>query len=298
MGADLDADFDYDAAFSRNIGWLTRNEQRVLKTKRIAIAGMGGVGGRHLLALTRLGIGGFNIADFDIFDIVNFNRQAGATVSNIGKSKVLVLAGMAHEINPELNIQQFPEGVNELNVHDFLRNVDLYVDGLNFFAIAARRLVFEACHRLNIPAITAAPLGMGAAVLVFMPGRMSFEQYFCLDGCDEEEMFIRFLLGLSPAMLQRGYLVDPTQVDFIKHKGPSTGAACQLCAGLAAVEALKVLLERGGVYAVPWGYQFDAYCHRLVKTWRPWGNRNMLQKIALRMARKQLEYIKNRSVGS
>ena len=67
--------FNYHQAFSRNIGWVTAEEQELLRHKRVAIAGMGGVGGIHLLTLARLGIGAFHIADFDVFDIVNFNRH-------------------------------------------------------------------------------------------------------------------------------------------------------------------------------------------------------------------------------
>jgi len=55
--------FNYKNAFSRNLGWVTEEEQSSLQNKRIAIAGMGGVGGTHLLTLTRLGIGRFNISD-------------------------------------------------------------------------------------------------------------------------------------------------------------------------------------------------------------------------------------------
>jgi len=164
----------------------------------------------------------------------------------------------------------------------------LYVDSLDFFAISARRAIFAACHRLGIPAITAAPLGMGAAVLVFLPDKMSFEQYFCLEGQNEQEMLIRFLLGLSPAMLQHGYLVDPSQINLLQRKAPSTIMACQLCCGLAETEALKILLGRGKLLVAPWGYQFDAYRNKFVKTWRPGGNRNILQWIGLRAARKML----------
>lgn len=280
--------FDYETAFSRNIGWVTEAEQTSLRNKRIAIAGMGGVGGGHLLTLARLGIGAFNIADFDSFEIANFNRQAGATVSSLEKPKVEVLTRMAQDINPDLTICQFKEGVSEANIDDFLKDVDLYVDGLDFFALSARRAVFAACHRLGIPAVTAAPLGMGAAVLVFMPGKMSFEEYFCLEGHDEQEMLIRFLVGLSPAMLQTGYLVDPSRVDFLKRKSPSTIMGCQLCCGLAATEALKILLERGKIIAAPHGYHFDAYKNKFSQTWRPGGNRNVLQQIALQMARRIL----------
>jgi tRNA A37 threonylcarbamoyladenosine dehydratase len=57
--------FSYAQAFDRNIGWVTEPEQQLLRAKRIAIAGLGGVGGAHLLTLARLGIGGFHLADFD-----------------------------------------------------------------------------------------------------------------------------------------------------------------------------------------------------------------------------------------
>ncbi|MFA7667476.1 MAG: ThiF family adenylyltransferase, partial [Burkholderiaceae bacterium] len=48
--------FDYRRAFARNIGWLREDEQQTLRGKRVAIAGMGGVGGFHLLTLARLGV--------------------------------------------------------------------------------------------------------------------------------------------------------------------------------------------------------------------------------------------------
>ena len=54
--------FNYQSAFSRNLGWVTEGEQELLATKRIAIAGLGGVGGSHLLTLSRLGITQFNIS--------------------------------------------------------------------------------------------------------------------------------------------------------------------------------------------------------------------------------------------
>ncbi|HOB44582.1 MAG TPA: ThiF family adenylyltransferase [Zoogloea sp.] len=280
--------FRYEEAFSRNIGWVTEAEQAALRGKRIAIAGAGGVGGVHLLTLARLGVGAFNIADMDTFDLVNFNRQAGAMMSTVGRPKVEVMAEMARDINPELDIRIFGKGVDAANLGDFLDGVDIYVDGLDFFAFQARRDTFRACYERGIPAVTAAPLGMGTAVLSFLPGRMSFEEYFRFEGCDEDEMAVRFVLGLSPAMLNRGYLVDSSRVNFSERRGPSTAAACQLCAGVTAVEVLKILLGRGKVLCAPWGFQFDAFRNRYVKTWRPGGNLNPLQQIGLFIARRQL----------
>ena len=281
--------FDYHTAFSRNIGWVTREEQDLLRTKRVAIAGLGGVGGSHLLTLTRLGIGAFNVADLDVFELANFNRQAGAYLSTIGQPKTDVLVRMAKDINPELDIKVFDQGVDAGNVDAFLDGVDAYVDGLDYFAVDARRLVFAKCAELAIPATTAAPLGMGAAVLNFLPGNMSFEEYFRLEGHDEMEQLIRFLVGLSPAMLQRGYLMVREAVDLAAHRGPSTPMACEICAGMAGAEVLKVLLGRGEVLAAPWGRQFDGYRGRMVRTWRVGGNRNPIQLLAVRVAKYMLK---------
>jgi len=285
----MNTTFNYETAFSRNIGWLTEKEQQSLRNKRIAIAGMGGVGGSHLLTLTRLGIGKFNIADFDSFEVANFNRQAGANMETVGRQKAESLAKQAKQINPELDIKIFSSGVNNENLSEFLTDVDLYVDGLDFFVLDIRRKVFGFCYQNNIPAITAAPLGMGTALLNFLPGKMSFEDYFKLEGHSETEQQIRFLLGLSPAMLQRNYLADPAAVDFKNKKGPSTPMACELCAGLAATQALKILTNRGKLLSAPSGLHFDAYRNKMVKTWRPWGNDNPVQKVGLAIARFQLK---------
>lgn len=280
--------FLYEEAFSRNIGWVTREEQASLEHKRVAIAGLGGVGGLHLLALCRLGIAHFHLADFDRFDLVNFNRQAGAAVSTLGHKKLDVMILQARDINPGLDITGFADGVTRDNLDAFLDGVDLYVDGLDFFAFEARQQVFAACAAKGIPAVTAAPLGMGTAVLSFLPGSMSFDDYFRLNDGPEAEKPLRFLMGLAPARLQMGYLADPSTVDLANRKGPSTIMACQLCAGVAATEALKILLDRGPVRAAPRGYHFDAYRNKLALTWRPGGNRNPLQRAVIALAKRKL----------
>lgn len=284
----MTAAFDYSTAFSRNIGWVTEAEQQQLSEKRVAIAGMGGVGGFHLLTLARLGIQHFHIADLDTFELANFNRQAGATMGSIGLHKAEVLGQMVREINSEATITVFPDGVAQDNLSAFFTGVDLYVDGLDFFAFAAREMVFAYCHERGIPATTVAPLGISAALLNFLPGHMSFEDYFQLAGHSELEKSVRFLVGLAPALLHRHYLADKTRVDLKARKGPSTIMACQLCAGVAASEALKILLQRGKIWSAPHGIQFDGYRNKLAHTWRPSGNRNPINRIAIAIARRQL----------
>ena len=281
-------EFSYDEAFSRNLGWVTQAEQQRLKKSRVCIAGLGGVGGVYLLTLARLGIGAFSIADFDTYALANFNRQVGATMSSLDRPKIDVMLAMARDINPELDIRVFSDGLNPGNLDAFLDGGDVYLDGLDFFALDIRRRVFALCNSKGIPATTVAPLGMGAALLNFIPGRMTFEQYFRLDGRDADEQALRFLVGLSPALLQMSYLVDPSRVDLASRRGPSTVIGVQLCSGIAATQVLKLVLRRGRVVTAPRGLHFDAYRNRLSQTWRPGGNHNPLQRALLAVARRRL----------
>lgn len=281
--------FDYNTAFSRNFGWVTHDEQQRLRNTRVAIGGLGGVGGFHLLTLARLGVGHFSVADFDTFDLVNFNRQVGATMSTLGRPKADVMRAMVRDINPEAEIKVFEQGVQPENIDEFLEGADLYIDGLDFFVFGARQKTFAACRTRGIPAITAAPLGMGTAVLCFLQNSMSFDDYFGFEGCDDDEKALRFLVGLAPAGLHRPYLVEPSSLNLAARRGPSTNMACQLCAGAAGTEALKILLQRGQVRPAPWGYQFDAFRQRIVRTWRPGGHRNPLQQLLLALGRKALK---------
>jgi hypothetical protein len=172
-------------------------------------------------------------------------------------------------------------------MEQFLSGVDLYVDGLDFFVLDIRAKLFALCAERGIPAITAAPLGMGAAVLTFLPGRMTFEEYFQLEGHTRNEQLLRFMVGLAPAVLHQAYLVEPSAVDLVNQRGPSTPMACEICAGIAGTQALKILLGRGDVIAAPRGLHFDAYRNKLVRTWRPGGNSNPLQRLILWLARRR-----------
>ncbi|WP_445766365.1 ThiF family adenylyltransferase [Rheinheimera sp.] len=267
--------FNYQQAFSRNIGWFTVEEQQKLQQSRIAIAGCGGVGGAHLLSLARLGIGQFSLADFDSFGIENFNRQVGANMSSIGRPKLAVMLEQLLSINPDADIRAFDIGINEHNLAEFMQGVDLYIDSLDFFAISIRRKVFAYCAEHNIPAVTAAPLGMGTAFLCFMPGQMSFEQYFGMEhAASLEEQYLRFYLGLAPAGLQSCYLVDPTTLNLAEKRGPSTIVGCTMGVAMATAYAAKILLGRGPLVCAPQGLHWDPYLNIAEQTDTPGGHLN------------------------
>lgn len=280
--------FSYDAAFSRNLGLVQPEEQLHLKESVVAVAGLGGVGGVHVTTLARLGISRFHLADFDSFEIHNFNRQAGAVVDSLGRGKVEVMAEQALSINPCAEVRKFPQGVTAENVETFLDGVDVVVDGLDFFAIGAREILYDAAERRKIPLVTAGPIGMSVAWLVFEPGGMSWRDYFRLDRAKTPlDKIILFALGLTPRATQLGYL-DPKHVDLPGHRGPSLSLAVQLCAGVAVGETLKLILKRGRRAPAPTYHQFDIYVGRYVTGKLRWGNSGWLQRIRFLIARRWL----------
>ena len=161
----------YAESFARNIGLLTVGQQERLRRSRVAVAGCGGGGGGYAAAMARAGVGAFTLADPDVFELVNVNRQYGATADTIGSPKADVMADVVRSINPEAEVTAMTEAVDEQNVGRFLAGADVVLDGIDFFAPDARRLVYRHARRLGIPVIVGGPIGWSAAWQVFPPRR-------------------------------------------------------------------------------------------------------------------------------
>lgn len=285
------APWSYTEAFSRNRGLISLDEQERLRTSRIAIAGMGGVGGVELMTLVRLGVGRFTIADPDTFEVANSNRQYGAAQSHVGRSKAEVMAEMARDVNPEVDIRVVCEPLGPENVDDFLRDADLFVDGIDFFQFDVRRLLFQTAASQGIWGITAGPIGFGTAWLLFDPDGMSFDRFFNItDGLDKIDKLVAFLIGICPKGLQMAYQLDLTHpdVEIKSGKAPSLGLGCQLAAAVVSTEAARLLLDRGKLRPVPYYHQFDPYVRGFVCGKLRGGNRNPIQRIKHRVLRNRL----------
>ena len=281
--------WSYEAAFQRNVGIFTQAEQDSLRNCRVAIAGMGGVGGGHLINLVRLGIGRFTIADPDVFEAANFNRQYGATISNLGRNKATAMGTLARDINPELDLRVMPEAVDERNIDKFLDDADLFVDGLDFFALRPRLLAFREARDRGIWGITTGPHACSAACISFSPTGMTFNRYFDVDdNSSDAELIAAFAIGTVPALLHLPYLDLASYFSPGSKKAASLGAACSLASGVLAIESAKVLLGRGGVRPAPWYMQFDSYRH-ICRAGRLWfGNRGVLQQMRRKMLLKKI----------
>jgi molybdopterin/thiamine biosynthesis adenylyltransferase len=235
-----------------------------------------------------MGVGHFHIADMDHFELPNFNRQVGATVSSLDRSKVDTMESMVLDINPSCELRGFSNGLTVDNVDEFLTGVDVVLDGLDYFAVDARKLMYKKTYERNIPVVAAGPIGCSAALLVFLPGKMTWHDYFAMDLAKTSiEQYVLFAIGTAPRATQMRYL-DRRYVSLKDKIGPSLSLAVELCAGVAAAETLKILLKRGTVYPAPYYQQFDAYRCTLARGKLRWGNRGPIQRLKFRLFRKML----------
>src|SRR6056297_2522778 len=119
----------YKGQIERNIGILSIQEQDVLRSSKVAVLGVGGIGAPLLLNLCYAGCQNFVIADFDKVERSNLNRQPYIE-KDIGKPKVEALAKKILDINPSCEIRKFL-AVSQQNIDKILRGVDVIVLSLD-----------------------------------------------------------------------------------------------------------------------------------------------------------------------
>ena len=129
-----------------------------LASKRVAVFGLGGVGGSVVEALARAGVGALDLIDHDVFDETNINRQALATHSAIGRPKVEVGRDRVLDINPDCVVRAhqcfyLPETRDQINFADF----DYVVDAVD--TVTGKLLLIEQAQAANTPIICAMGAG-------------------------------------------------------------------------------------------------------------------------------------------
>ena len=100
----------YEQMVSRNSGLVSAEEQSSLLRATMLVAGCGSIGGAVVEPLVRLGAGHLVLAEPDVYEAHNLNRQA-ATVADIGLNKADVLACSARQVNPRCRVEVVPEGI-------------------------------------------------------------------------------------------------------------------------------------------------------------------------------------------
>jgi len=139
--------------FNRVENLIGKENLKRLSTSKVAIFGVGGVGGFAIEALVRSGIGEVAIFDGDVVDITNLNRQIIADVNTVGLDKVEVVRERLLSINKNLKIQTkkifyLPENADEIDLSGF----DYIIDAVD--TVSAKLEIISRAKKLNIPVIS------------------------------------------------------------------------------------------------------------------------------------------------
>lgn len=144
--------------FQRTAMLLGQEGMKKLADARVAVFGIGGVGGYVVEGLVRSGIGALDIVDKDTVDITNLNRQIIATRSSIGRCKVDVMKERIQDINPECKVREYkcfylPETKDEFDFSKY----DYVVDAVD--TVTAKLQLVEQAKEAGIPIISSMGAG-------------------------------------------------------------------------------------------------------------------------------------------
>lgn len=154
--------------YIRNIPALTEQECALLRTKRVAVIGCGGLGGYLIEYLARIGFGTIRTVDGDVFEETNLNRQLLSEPSVIGRSKAEAAAARIRAVNPEIVVEAIPCFLNKANAAALISGCDAVLDALD--NISARKTLAKACAEAGIPYVYGAISGWVAQAGFSMPG--------------------------------------------------------------------------------------------------------------------------------
>lgn len=174
--------------------------QRALLDSRIAVIGAGGIGSPAILYLAAAGIGRLQVIDDDLVSLDNLQRQVLFTTPDVGRSKAEV-AGLAVErLNPDVRFTGVGTRLDQSNVAELLRNVDLVLDGSDNFA--TRLIVSDHCTAARLPLVSAAIGQFQAQIGTFRGWESDRPCYRCFVGnaFDAEDCDTCSELGLVGAM--------------------------------------------------------------------------------------------------
>ena len=144
--------------FSRTALLIGQEAIDKLQHSRVAIFGIGGVGGYVAEALARSGVGCFDLIDHDTVALTNLNRQIIATHATLGQPKVQVMAERIHAINPEAIVYVHQCFFLPENAHEFdFAQYDYIVDAVD--TVAAKIAIIIAAKAAGVPVISSMGAG-------------------------------------------------------------------------------------------------------------------------------------------
>ena len=233
--------------------------QEKLLAGRVLIVGAGGLGSPAALYLAAAGVGTLGLADGDVVDLSNLQRQIAHATPDVGCAKVESAAAKCRATNPDVTVRLHPEHLRADNALAMLQDYDFVIDGTDTFA--AKFLVADACHFAGKPYSHAGILRFEGQTMTVLPGRSAC--YRCLFGeppppgavpsCSQAGVLgvlagivgtiqaaeaVKYLLGIGDLLINRLLVFDALHMSF-RQVGFKRNPACFLCGSHPSITALR-----------------------------------------------------------
>jgi molybdopterin/thiamine biosynthesis adenylyltransferase len=268
------------------MGFWNEATQNALLETEVAIAGNGGTGNLFGMALARIGVQRFRIADPEVFDRVNSNRVMGARVDTIGRNKAEVLKEDILKINPDAVVVVYKEGINVDNIEDFLSSADIAFNGLELTkpelgTMLARQARNRKIGKIlaPIPMIDVEYIAHAGQCTVFNPySDMTFERFMGIRGGDSAPLdeVVGQVIDPSHYLAYLPAYGDLKTLEAIRNGSPlpSNMIGAGVAAQLGVSEVLKLVRKRVGERGIAPTYApemrwYDAYTNESGVTRHP-----------------------------
>ncbi len=148
---------------------IGKQGQKKLSEATISLVGVGGLGSVIADALVRCGVGEVRIADNDIVEESNLQRQTLYNEDDIGSPKVKIVQSKLKKINSNIDIKIQEERIGPDNIETFIDGSDLVLDGTD--NLETRYIINDACVKNNLPWIYTAVMGTYGMNMGIIPGK-------------------------------------------------------------------------------------------------------------------------------
>lgn len=231
--------------------------QRRLLASRVLVAGAGGLGSPVIMYLAAAGVGTIGIADFDVVDVSNLQRQVIHGTRDIGRPKVESAAEGAAALNPDVRLISHAVRLSAENALDVIRDYDVVVDASDNFP--TRYLLNDACVFLGKPLVHGAIYRFDGQATVFKPGEGCYRCLFptppppgAVPSCAEAGVLgvlpgiigtiqaaetIKVLLGIGAPLVGRLLIFDALAMDF-RDVALRRDPRCPVCGENPTIHAL------------------------------------------------------------
>lgn len=234
--------------------------QKKLLASKVLVIGAGGLGAPAIMYLAACGIGTIGIADGDIVELSNLQRQIIHRTEAVGTAKAESAASYVRDINPDVNVIVYPERVTAENLGDMIESYDFIIDGVDNFA--TKFLINDACVLRGKPFCHAGIRGFYGQVMTYVPGqgpcyRCIFEEIPPegeIESCSQAGVLgtlpgiigsiqaletQKYLLGTGELLTGKILTFDGMTMEFRTVEVAEPSPKCRVCGKEADIQALS-----------------------------------------------------------